>query len=492
MKTVGPFGLGLRNDRGERLISWCDANNLTLVNTWYRKHKRLLWTWKSPDSITKNQIDYIAINKRFRNAVTDAKTYPGSDCNSDHVPIIANMRFKLKILKKQKIEPQRDLNLLRKNAEMKERYRIEVENKYNLLENEVNIDGEESINRDWRLLQEALNETTVKLVPQKERTRRHNWMTEEILAKMEERRLCKGRNEDGYREINTEIRQDCDAAKENWLRDQCQEIEEMERNHHIEKMHGKIKEVTGRKRNSRSNTVKNKEGEIIMEIKEVLKVWEEYAKDLFEDEGRGDLPMFNNELEGPEILEEEIRYAMKTMKKGKSAGNDKITIEMIEASGDYGLRKITELTNKIYDTGFIPEEMAKSIFIVIPKKPGTIECSQHRTISLMSQLTKIILKVILNRIRRKIQSEIAEVQYGFMQGKGTRNAIFIVRTILERMIEMQQEVYMCFIDFEKAFDRVKHADLIEILQNINLDGKDIRLITNLYWKQIATVNIDIN
>ena len=110
----------------------------------------------------------------------------------------------------------------------------------------------------------------------------------------------------------------------------------------------------------------------------------------------------------------------------------------------------------------------------------------------MSQLTKIILKVILNRIRRKIQSEIAEVQYGFMQGKGTRNAIFIVRTILERMIEIQQEVYMRFIDFEKAFDRVKHADLIEILQNINLDGKDIRLITNLYWKQIATVNIDNN
>ena len=129
-------------------------------------------------------------------------------------------------------------------------------------------------------------------------------------------------------------------------------------------MHGKIKEVTARKRNSRSNTVKNKEGEIIMEIKEVLKVWEEYAKDLFEDEGRGDIPMLNDELEGPEILEEEIRYAMKTMKKGKSAGNDKITIEMIEASGDYGLRKITELTNKIYDTGFIPEEMTKSIFIV--------------------------------------------------------------------------------------------------------------------------------
>ena len=51
---------------------------------------------------------------------------------------------------------------------------------------------------------------------------------------------------------------------------------------------------------------------------------------------------------------------------------------------------------------------------------------------------------------------------------------------------------MCFIDYEKAFDKVRHSDLIEILQNLNLDGKDIRLITNLYWSQLVAVNIDNN
>ena len=71
--------------------------------------------------------------------------------------------------------------------------------------------------------------------------------------------------------------------------------------------------------------------------------------------------------------------------------------------------KVTEIANKIYDTGYIPEEMRKSTFIALPKKPATVECSQHRTISLMSILTKAILSVLLERARSRIQGEIPEV-----------------------------------------------------------------------------------
>ena len=122
---------------------------------------------------------------------------------------------------------------------------------------------------------------------------------------------------------------------------------------------------------------------------------------------------------------------------------------MIEGSGDFDLQKITDLANKIYNTGFIPEEMYKSIFIAIPKKPGAVDCSLHRTISLMSQITKIIIKVILNRIKQKLKPEIAEEQYGFIEGNGTRNAIFIMRMLTERSIEVQIDICMCFIDYEK-------------------------------------------
>ena len=266
---------------------------------------------------------------------------------------------------------------------------------------------------------------------------------------------------------------------------------ELERTHKFESMHQKIKEITGKKRIARGNVIKNREGKVVMVMDEVLSRWEEYVKELFED-NRGVKPRIHIPMTGPEILEDEIVNVIKKFKKGKSPGNDETTIEMILASGNFGIRKILELANKIYNTGYIPKEMYRSIFITIPKKPGAVECSLHRTISLMSQITKIILKVILNRNKRKLKQEIAEEQYGFSEGKGTRNAIFIMKMLLERAIEVQKEVYMCFIDYEKAFDKVKHSKLIEILQNLNLDGKDIRLISNLYWSQEAAVKIDNN
>ena len=77
-----------------------------------------------------------------------------------------------------------------------------------------------------------------------------------------------------------------------------------------------------------------------------------------------------------------------------------------------------------------------------------------------------------------------------MEGKGTTNAIFVLRMLAERAIEMQKDIYVCFIDYEKAFDRVKHGELIQMLESIGADGKDIRMIENVYWNQKAAVKID--
>ena len=142
------------------------------------------------------------------------------------------------------------------------------------------------------------------------------------------------------------------------------------------------------------------------------------------------------------------------------------------------------------ESGDIPTDLSKSIFIAIPKKPGATECEMHRTISLMSHITKVILRVIMMRVRRKLKPEIGKEQCGFMEDTGTRNAIFMLRMLSERAIEMQKEVYVCFIDYTKAFDKVRHEDLMDILQDLDLDGKDIRLIRNLYWEQTACMRID--
>ena len=107
-------------------------------------------------------------------------------------------------------------------------------------------------------------------------------------------------------------------------------------------------------------------------------------------------------IEGPNILKSEVRTAIKMMRKNKAAGPDGVVIEMIETLEEYGVDKLTEIINKIYDDGKFPEDLSKSIFITLPKKPGAVDCEQHRTISLMSPVTKIILRVLLLRSRSRI------------------------------------------------------------------------------------------
>ena len=161
---------------------------------------------------------------------------------------------------------------------------------------------------------------------------------------------------------------------------------------------------------------------------------------------------------------------------------------MLEAMEWWGIDKVTDLSNMIYSTGEIPAPMQISTFITIPKKPEAMECNKHRTISIMSQLCKIICRVIMNRIRNKINFEISEEQYGFR--KGTTNAIFNMRMLSERAVEMQKDVYLCFIDYEKAFDTVRHADMLEMLRRIGADSRDIRVIRNLYYEQKAALRVE--
>ena len=81
-------------------------------------------------------------------------------------------------------------------------------------------------------------------------------------------------------------------------------------------------------------------------------------------------------------------------------------------------------------------------------------------------------------------------QFGFVPDKGTRNAIFTLTMLMERCMEVQKDLHLCFIDYSKAFDKVKHEELFKLLENLDIDGKDLRVIRNLYWDQTAAVRIE--
>ena len=94
--VTGKFGLGMRNEAGQRLIEFCQQNALVIANTLFQQHKRRLYTWTSPDGQQRNQIDSILCSQRWRSSIQSAKTRLGADCGSDHGLLIAKFRPKLK------------------------------------------------------------------------------------------------------------------------------------------------------------------------------------------------------------------------------------------------------------------------------------------------------------------------------------------------------------------------------------------------------------
>ena len=254
-------------------------------------------------------------------------------------------------------------------------------------------------------------------------------------------------------------------------------------------MFKKINEIAGKRSAPSSKCIKAADGSVLQETNEVAARWEEYIQDLFNDEEEPEESTLGAVQSGPCILKTEVNWAMNNMKNGKSCGPDGVYTEMLRALDEDGIDIIWKLVSKIYESGNLPKELLRSVFIALPKIPGTLDCASHRTISLMSHTLKLLLKIVLQRIRRKILPEIPETRFGFMRDRGTRNAIFVLRMIGERAIEHQQDLFLCFIDYQKAFDRVRHKELFKILANIQIDDKDMRIIRTIYCEQLAAVRL---
>ena len=109
----------------------------------------------------------------------------------------------------------------------------------------------------------------------------------------------------------------------------------------------------------------------------------------------------------------------------------------------------------------------EKVFIPMPKKGNAIECSNYRTIALISHASKVMLKILLARLRQYMNRELPDVQIGFRKGRGTRDQTANIHWIIEKAREFQKNIYFCFIDYAKAFDCVDHNKRWKILRDGN-------------------------
>ena len=98
-----------------------------------------------------------------------------------------------------------------------------------------------------------------------------------------------------------------------------------------------------------------------------------------------------------------------------------------------------------------------------------------------------MLKILQARLLPFVNNEIPDVHAGFRKGRGTRDQIANIRWIIKKAREFQKNIYVCFVDYAKAFDCVDHNKLWEILQEMGIPDHLTCLLRNLYAGQEATV-----
>ena len=125
--------------------------------------------------------------------------------------------------------------------------------------------------------------------------------------------------------------------------------------------------------------------------------------------------------------------------------------------------------------------------ITVPKKGNPLQCQNYGTISLISHPSKVMLKIILNRLKPQAEKIITKEQAGFRAGWSTTEQIFNLCILCEKYLQHQQDLYHVFIDFKKAFDRVWHAALWATMKKYNISTNLTQVIKNLFNKAPCAV-----
>ena len=175
-------------------------------------------------------------------------------------------------------------------------------------------------------------------------------------------------------------------------------------------------------------TIKDRNGMALTETENVERKWLEYTEELYKknlhDPDNHDGVITHLE---PDILECEVKWALGSITTNKASGGDGIPTALFQALKDDAVKVLYSICQQIWKTQPWPQDWERSVFIPIPKKGSVKEYSNYSTISLISQASKVMLKILQARLQQYMNQEPPDVQAGFRKGRWTRDQIANIR-----------------------------------------------------------------
>lgn len=501
-RYLGRYGERTKNSNGERILELCRENDLVVANSKFQHKDIHIYTREIPSRQEKSIIDYFLVSRACMRLIKDVIVKREPEIGSDHYLVRTDIMIEREMQqeKRRRIVKENIRSYRLKEESIRKEYQKTLEIK---LARDTRISN---IEEEWKYLKEGILEAakescgTIKICNKD--VKKTAWWTAEIKQKVSEKKntwkkYIQTKNESNYelyKNKRKEVKQMIKNAKqEEWVKFGNKLREDFTGNQKL--FYSTLKQLRQKKSFILKN-IKDKQGNLLTNEEEIMERWKEYFKEMLEhnkeqekekDQERSstseqNLDIINEEPSSKDISRDELEEAIKTLRLGKAPGKDTISPEMIKYMGEVGKEKLLQLMNNILKAKRVPKDWKSGIIVPLYKKGDRRECSNYRGITLLSTPGKIWTRIWYTRIRQKLENTLEEGQCGFRKGRGVQDNIFILRQISEKAINKGKEIHLCFIDLEKAFDRVRRDDIWATLEKRNLEKTEIEMIKALYDK----------
>ena len=479
----GGHGFGKRDVEGEMLLQLAESLGFIIVSTYFQKEDGKKVTYDSGDK--RSAIDFVLVRKCERSSVWDVKVIPGEPCIQQHRLVVAVVKLSEHVKRKRQAFSSRCRVWKLKDAGTQSQFRELVE---------AGAAGrcESNVEGVWNGLKSCLLESAETVCGRTKGPQRHRetwwWNSDVAEAVGQKRKLFRvwkktksKLDKAAYQASNRLAKKAVYLAQEGERKKLVEKLAEQEGRGNLfrvaKQMMSKNRDVVG------DGCIKDSAGDVIVEQDKIKEVWRRHYEKLLNEEfdwNRDGLETVDA-VSGPAdvILVSEVRSAIAKMKAGKAVGQSGIGAEMLKAAGEAGVAWVTDLCNVIVKEGRIPADWKKSWIVSVYKGKGdSLDCGSYRGIKLLDQVMKVFERVIEARLRNRVK--IDDMQFGFSPGKGTTDAIFIIRQLQERFLDKKKELWMAFVDLEKAFDRVPREVLWWALRKLGVDEWLINVVKSMY------------
>lgn len=496
--VMGRHGLGRMNENGRRLAELCVKYDLVIGGTLFPHKVFHKYTWtKRPglaqlsQVLVQNQIDHIAVSRKWRSSLEDVRNRRGADVASDHELLEGWMRLKMYRGRR----AATSCNARRHNTDVLKNPAVALRFKERMQEKLTAIGEDLSAEAKWKEIQIAYNSTGTEILGTKPIDRKE-WISDQTWKMIEDRRVLKRMElsatdlqqrqaaTEAYRAKHREVGRNARNDKRCWLNKLADEAQKAASCQNMRETYRIAKQLCAKGSQS-GHLVRSTDGRLLTNVEDQADRWSEYFEEVLNKapsilpRSPIDAPPHRNFNSNPPTRRE-IADAIKRLKNNKAPGLDNIASELLKVDTDSISSQLELIIQHVWTIESVPTEWKTGKIIKLPKKGNLTQCTNWRGITLLNTVNKVLSTVLYDRLSSVLDSTLRREQAGFRPGRSCTDHINTLRIIVEQSNEWQSPLHLLFVDFERAFDSLDRNMMWNVLASYGVPEKLLAIIQSMY------------